>query len=519
MPIIHTSPLPDIDLTRSTITEYVMRLADDLADEPAVIEGLGGRTLSFSQLEGQIYSMAGGLAARGFGRGDTLALMAPNMPEFPVVFHAVATAGGTITTINHTYGVDEIRFQLHDSGASLLVVHEGSVAPALEAVEGTAVEEIFTIGEVGGCTALSALFADPIEQAVVDTSGDVVALPYSSGTTGLPKGVMLTHDNLVANIQQCQQALACKAGEVALTVLPFFHIYGMQILMNEMLAHGVTIVTTPRFDLAEALTLIEAYRVTRLFAVPPIVLALAKDPMVDNFDLSSLEHVVSGAAPLGGDVGDRAAERIGCDVTQGFGMTELSPTTHLTPVGQYRRGSVGVALPHVECRIVDAETDEDQGPGNRGELFVRGPMVMKGYLNSPEATAATIDGDGWLHTGDIAVIDEEGHMYIVDRVKELIKFRGFQVPPAELEALIVTHPAVVDVAVVGVEDSEVGERPKAFVVIAPGKEVTASEIQEFVKQHVATYKQVHLVDFVDAIPRSSSGKILRRQLRSLDQTT
>jgi len=287
----------------------------------------------------------------------------------------------------------------------------------------------------------------------------------------------------------------------------------MQVLMNGLLANGVTVVTLPRFDLEQALGLIQEHRITRLFAVPPVVLALAKHPLVDNYDLSSLTQVFSGAAPLGAELAQEASARIGCEVVQGYGMTELSPVSHTTPPGMFKPGTSGVTVSTTESRIVDPDTGEDQPVGGRGELWVRGPLVMRGYLNNPEATAATIDADGWLHTGDVAVIDEDGHMTIVDRVKELIKYKGFQVPPAELEALLVTHPEVADVAVIGIPDDEAGELPKAFIVRAAGSEVAAADLQAFVAEHVATYKQIRLVEFVDEIPKSASGKILRRVLR------
>jgi 4-coumarate--CoA ligase len=242
------------------------------------------------------------------------------------------------------------------------------------------------------------------------------------------------------------------------------------------------------------------------------VLALAKHPLVEQFDLSSLRQVLSGAAPLGGELAVQAAARIGCDVVQGYGMTELSPVSHATRAGDFKPGSIGTLVPNTEARIVDPLGD-DVADGE-GELLIRGPLVMKGYLGNEQATAETIDADGWLHTGDVATVDADGHYSIVDRVKELIKYKGFQVPPAELEALIVTHPAVADVAVIGVPDEEAGEIPKAFVVRRPDASVTAADIQEFVASHLASYKQVRLVEFVDEIPKSASGKILRRMLRA-----
>ncbi|MEC7174666.1 MAG: AMP-binding protein, partial [Actinomycetota bacterium] len=491
-----------------------LRRVGDHPDRPALIDGVSGRTYSFAELSDVIHCLAGGLVARGFAPGNTLALMAPNLPEYAIIFHAVAVAGGVVTTVNPTYGADEVAFQLRDAGATELVTVGMFAEVAKEAITGTEISEVITIDGVAGTTALDSIVGDPIQQSPVNPVDDVVVLPYSSGTTGLPKGVMLTHHNLVANICQCDHAIVYQPdGEVALAFLPFFHIYGMQVLMNGLLANGVTVVTLPRFDLDQALSLVQEHRITRFFAVPPVVLALAKHPAVDSYDLSSLVQVFSGAAPLGAEIAMEAEKRIGCEVVQGYGMTELSPVSHATPPGMFKAGSSGVTVSNTESRIVDPDTGEDQPLGERGELWVRGPQVMKGYLNNPEATAATLDSDGWLHTGDVAIIDEDHHMTIVDRVKELIKYNGFQVPPAELEGLLITHPEVNDVAVIGIPDESAGELPKAFIVRSPGSEVTAEDLQAFVAEHVASYKHIRLVEFIDEIPKSASGKILRRLLR------
>lgn len=512
--IIHRSPLPEVKIPDVPITEHVLREASRVPDRLAFIDGPTGRSYTYGQFAGAVKAFAGGLHARGLGVGDTIALMSPNIPEFAIVFHGAAVAGVTVSTINPTYTAEEVAFQLRDSRSSMIITIAMFAETAAAAAADAGVNEVVIIGEAPeGMLPFTSLMAEPIDQVAVDPREQVVVLPYSSGTTGFPKGVMLTHRNLVANLVQCEDALAVEDGEVVLAVLPFFHIYGMQVLMNFFLSKGSTIVTVPRFDLEQSLSLIQEHKITRLFAVPPIVLALAKHPLVDNFDLSSLRQVFSGAAPLGAELAQEASERIKCEVVQGYGMTEMSPVSHVTRIGGFKPGTCGVTVANTECRIVDVENGDDQGVGGVGELWVRGPQVMTGYLNNPEATSITIDEDGWLHTGDVGFIDDDGHLTIVDRVKELIKYKGFQIAPAELEALLLTHPAIADAAVIGVPDDEAGEHPRAFVVPKPDQELSAQEITDFTAEHVATYKVLHDVVFTQEIPKSASGKILRRLLR------
>jgi acyl-CoA synthetase (AMP-forming)/AMP-acid ligase II len=328
--------------------------------------------------------------------------------------------------------------------------------------------------------------------------------------------VMLTHRNLVANICQVTARIRVRAdGSAArreIAALPFFHIYGLVSIMNIPLYSGGTVVTMPRFDLAEFLRVVQDYRITRACVVPPIVLALAKHPLVDEFDLSSLEFMNSGAAPLSAELEVACGERLGCRMMQGYGLTETSPTTHWVgdELAGQMPGAIGPLVPNTECRLLDVTTGEDVPPGEPGELCVRGPQVMKGYLNNPEATARTIDSDGWLHTGDVAQIDADGSLRIVDRIKELIKYKGYQIAPAELEALLLTHPAIADAAVIPLADEEAGEVPKAFVVASAP--ITPEEVTQFVAERVAPYKRVRTVEFVEEIPKAASGKILRRVL-------
>ena len=510
--MIFSSPLPDVDISIGPVTERVLQRAGEIPDRMAIIDGATGRGVTYGELDDLIHRFAGGLVARGFELGDTVAVMAPNLPEYAVAFHGTAVAGGTVTTINPAYTADEIHHQLMDSKARMMIVASEVLSVAEAAAKGTAVTEIVTIDDGPGGIPLSSLYGERITQRPIDPATHVAVLPYSSGTTGVAKGVILTHGNLTANLAQCEHVFIYDDGEVALAALPFFHIYGMQVLMNGLLMRGLTIVAMRRFDLADALTLVEQHHITRFFAVPPMVLALARQPMVDDHDFSSVKVVFCGAAPLGADLQQEAAARIGCEVVQGYGMTELSPVSHITPPGQTRPGSAGVTVSNTECKVIDAEGNE-LGVDEEGELLIRGPQVMVGYLGNDAATAVTIDSDGWLHTGDVARFDDAGHLYLVDRVKELIKFKGFQVAPAELEAILVTHPAVADVAVIGIPDEEAGEVPKAFVVLKPGAEATPEEIRAFLVGKVASYKQLRDVEMIDQIPKSASGKILRRLLR------
>lgn len=511
---IYHSPFAPITVPNQSITEHVLPGIAARADLPVMIDGPTGRALTGAMLIDLIRRLAGGLNARNLGTGHVVALMAPNIPEYAAIFHGVAYAGGTITTVNPAYTADELRFQLNDAKAEILITVPAFLDTAKAGISGTGVAEIVVLGE-GDATPFEALLGPPqMAQTAVDLNTHTLVLPYSSGTTGLPKGVMLSHANLVANSLQLMTTFPLAAGGSSIAVLPYFHIYGMNAIMNPLLAQQVVQVTMPRFDLEQFLRLIDTHKAETLFVVPPVVLALAKHPMIDNHDLSSVGVIFSAAAPLGAELSNACATRLDCEVLQGYGMTELSPVSHGTVRGKSRPGSSGQTVSLTQSRIIDTETGLDAAPGGVGEVWIKGPQVMLGYLNNPAATAATMDADGWLRTGDIARIDEDGYLFIVDRLKELIKYKGFQVPPAELEALLQTHPSVADVAVVGQPDAEAGEVPVAFVVTKSGAVQDAAALQSFVAGHVATYKQIRQVRFVEAIPKSASGKILRRVLKA-----
>ncbi|MDP5086257.1 MAG: AMP-binding protein [Yoonia sp.] len=503
---IFTSPYPDVAATDLSITERVFEGLQNRPDAVVLTDGPTGRSLTASAFMDQVKRMAGGLAAAGFGAGHTVAIMAPNMPEYCVVFHAVAWGGGTITTLNPTYTAHEVAHQLADSRAELLITIPDFMETAKAGAGDIPVIAI-------GTPEYAALYGDPITaQVPVDLDAFTVVLPYSSGTTGLPKGVMLSHRNLVINVDQSIVAADFQPGEVTAAFLPFFHIYGMTVLMNIHLGGGGALVTMPRFDLPLFLQISQDYKARRMWVVPPVALALAKHPLVDDYDLSALNEVFIAAAPSGPELSNAIAARLGCTALQGYGMTELSPVSHVVPRHAPRSGAAGVTAPNTLCRIVDIQTGADLAAGEEGELWIKGPQVMQGYLNNPKATAESITEDGWLRTGDIAKIDADGYMFITDRLKELIKYKGFQVAPAELEATLVAMTGITDAAVVGLPDDEAGELPVAFVVAGdPAPDEAA--IKAHVGAQLSHYKQLHHIYFVDTIPKSASGKILRRFLR------
>jgi len=556
----------DVVIPDMSFAPYVLRQAERLADKVALIDGVDGHAYTYMEVATIVRRLAAGLSRRGFGKGDVLALFSANCIEYPLVFLAAALLGGITTTINPTYTVGELVYQLNDAGARYLVAAPAVVEKALEAQSQSRVEEIFTLGEpltaapavetaawqgsagrgnlvsrwlrrgraankqstraakpVSGVTPLVELLANDGETPAVtiDVAEDVVALPYSSGTTGLAKGVMLTHRNLVANLCQMEPSGLVTSEDVVIGVLPFYHIYGLTVILAQGLANGATIVSLPRFDFAQFLQTMQDQRVTVGFMAPPIMLALAKQPLVDNYDLTRLRIAMSAAAPLAREVEEIVAQRLGCLVVQGWGLTETSPDVTLSPIDTAlaRLGSVGRCIPNSECKVVDIATGDELGPHQEGEIWARGPQIMKGYLNNPPATADMLDGEGWLRTGDIGYFDEDGYFFIVDRLKELIKYKGYQVAPAELEGILLTHSAVADAAVIPSRDEEAGEAPKAFVALKSGTTATADELMAYVAERVAPYKRIRRLEFIDQVPKSPSGKILRRVLVERERAT
>ncbi|MEV8249294.1 AMP-binding protein [Microbacterium sp. NPDC076768] len=520
------STYPDVEIPEVSIHEYLFAgLGDAELDTVAIVDGVSGAETTYRQLVAQIDLFAGALAARDVGVGSTVGVLCPNVPAFATVFHGILRAGATATTINSLYTADEIANQLDDAGATWLITVSPHLPGALVAAErqGLPADHVIVLDGADGHPSLRDLLMEghPAPEVSFDPTTHLAVLPYSSGTTGRPKGVMLTHRNLVANVAQCEHVLSVGASDRLLAVLPFFHIYGMTVLLNFALHQRAGLVTMPRFDLPEFLRIIAEHRTTWVFVAPPIAVALAKHPIIDEYDLSSIKVIFSGAAPLDGALASAVANRLGCIVTQGYGMTETSPAVNLISDRSLDvdRSSIGPLVPNTEARLVDPESGHDiivppEGASEPGELWVRGPQVMKGYLNRPDATAEMLDDEGWLHTGDVATVTADGIYRIVDRLKELIKYKGYQVAPAVLEAVLLEHPGIADAAVIGVSDEDGQEIPKAYVVRQPGAELDEEAVMAHVATHVAPHEKVRRVEFIDLIPKSASGKILRKDLRA-----
>jgi long-chain acyl-CoA synthetase len=518
---------PRIDFPDVPYDHLVRSAAERTPERPAII--YHNLILTYREVISMINSIANGLHELGLRKGDRLCLWTTNRPEYILTFLAAATMGIVVSPMNPAYKEREVAYQLENSEAKALLV-QGELAPVLHRVLGENtfphLQHILVTGKnapdlLPNALPLATLMrnSSPKRPAQVEISGDdLLALPYSSGTTGLPKGTMLTHHNLVSNNLQFTTALCTDLTDVALLFLPFYHIYGV-MLTGSFLACGGTQVMLERFDLLQSLELCEKHKVTYYFAVPPIILALANAP-VDLSQLKTVKYIFSGAAPLPLDPVRKLEEKCSVKVIQGYGMTEASPLTHSQPqdYGLVRLSSVGLPVHNTEQKIVDIETGTHELPvGEDGELIIRGPQVMKGYWKAEEETARALR-DGWLYTGDVGHIDAEGYAYIVDRKKEMIKYKGFGVAPAEIEALLLEHPAVLDSAVIGVPDDEAGELIKGLVVIRKGYETTTpEEIIAFANGKLAGYKRVQIMEFIESVPKTTSGKILRRDLKERER--
>lgn len=527
----------EVDVPDKTLSQFIWSKSSGWKNLPALTCGLSGRSYTFATSENLCKVGAQALLANtDLKPGDRIGLLLPNVPEYMVAVHASLQAGLIVTFANPLYTVPELTRQFQSAKVRCII----TIPQLLEAAQAVAktLDNYDCTINIGGSAepeqrilGLESLMS-PSESVKLPEvrPSDISVLLYSSGTTGVPKGVMLTHRNLVTNIiQLTDRALIDYSDpteefqETVLTVLPFFHIYGFNTILNYMTYIGAHLVTIPKFTPQDYIACLENHKPTVLFVVPSLLLLLITHPEVTPQHLSSVKKIFCGAAPMKKGLIDQFFKKIGrndCTVSQGYGMTETSPSVTITPytMPYSKSGSCGRLLPSTMARVIDLTDGKDVGmPNKPGELLVKGPQVMKGYLDNPVATSEAIDIDGWLHTGDVVYYDEDEYFYVVDRTKELIKVKGNQVSPTELESLILEIPGVADAAVIGIPDTFAGELPKAYVVKKPGFDnITPEQVQEFVTSKVATYKKLAGgVSFVDAIPRNSAGKILRNELKNL----
>jgi acyl-CoA synthetase (AMP-forming)/AMP-acid ligase II len=525
-------------------SKFILDRMETFGDDPAIVNGSApnepGHT--FRTLHSHIYRTAETLRSQGFARSQCLAVVSPNHIDYFTPVLAAGLLGGHSTSVNPQYTEKEIAYQLGLTSASVVFAHSSCLEKVLGAVALAKLNcKVYTLdnntaGLKGSICSLNELIAGT-QLASVDkdsfinknfNSNDIFMIPFSSGTTGSPKGVMVSHRNAISNVLQLLTVDSNYIRNARLVPLPYFHAFGVLSIMTNHYIGGKTVFMTA-FDLERCLQLLQEHKVDRCGLVPPIILALAKHPIVSKYDLSALRTIGCGAAPLGAEIQRAAGRRLKCVVKQGWGMTELSAVGAIFPDELAHSlnddapclGSVGVLVPGSEAKIVDPATGKDLSPYEEGEICIRGPHMMKGYYRNEEATRQTIDTDGWLHTGDIGKFDQEEFLYITDRCKELIKYKAFQVAPAELEALINTMEGVQDCVVIPVADEEAGEVPRAYVVKQPdskGQALTEKEVEDFVAKNVSAHKRLRGgVRFTDVIPKSPAGKILRRVQRDIDR--
>lgn len=513
---------PPINVPSEPLTFPLRRAAEEYPEKMAVITPeAGGKEYSYQWLEENSSAFAASLASLGVEPRDHIALWMKNSLEYILSFYGILKAGGVVVPVSTHYGEREVLHQLRETKVKGLITSDNLYAQAgnlLSKVQGLRFIVIEGQGEPpSNLIPFSSLLgrSNRLDRSIgIDPKERIAVLPFSSGTTGLPKGVMLTHFNLLSCLYQVVQVHEISSTDLMINQLPFFHIYGMTVLMGTSIMAGATQVLASRFrPIDEFLSLFETYRPTLFFTVPLIVQEFCHHPKVMTMDWTRLRYINAGGAILSPEVQERFTQITGVPVMVGYGLTESSPTTHVTPIRKIKLGSIGLPLSLTEDKIVDPETGTELRPREIGELWVRGPQVMKGYYNNPEATVQTVI-KGWLRTGDLAWKDEEGYVFIVDRLKEVIKCKGFQVPPAEIENILVSHPDIKDAAVIGEPHPEYGEVPIAYVVLQDKASLSQEAIIEYAAKGLAKYKRLAKVVFTETIPRSASGKVLRRLLKN-----
>ncbi|OIT36281.1 PREDICTED: 4-coumarate--CoA ligase 2-like [Nicotiana attenuata] len=536
---IFRSKLPDIYIPNHLpLHTYCFENISQFSSRTCLINSATGATYTYADVELTSKRVAIGLYKLGIQQRDVIMLLLPNSPEFVFAFLGASFRGAISTTANPFYTPSEITKQAKASNVKLIITQSCYVDKVKSFAEENEVKIMCTDNSPPeyGCLSFAELITDQSEEDnhnydyntilsdIEIFSDDVVALPYSSGTTGLPKGVMLTHKGLVTSIAQQVDGenpnLYFNSEDVIMCVLPLFHIYSLNSVLLCGLRVGATILIMQKFEIKGLMELVEKYRVTIAPFVPPIVLAIAKSPLVDKYDLSSIRMIMSGAAPMGKELEDTVRAKLpNAILGQGYGMTEAGPVLSMCLAFakqqfEVKSGSCGTVVRNAEMKIVDTNTGASLPRNHAGEICIRGDQIMKGYLNNPKATEETIDKEGWLHTGDIGYIDDDDQVFIVDRLKELIKYKGYQVAPAELEALLISNPNITDAAVVPMKDEVAGEVPVAFVVRANGSNISEEEIKKYISEQVIFYKRINRVFFTEAIPKAPSGKILRKDLRA-----
>ncbi|KAF9613909.1 hypothetical protein IFM89_012457 [Coptis chinensis] len=516
---IFRSKLPDIYIPNHLpLHTYCFENIAQFSTRPCIINGPTGNTYTYEEVELIARKVASGLNKIGIQQGQVIMLLLPNSPEFVFAFLGASYRGAIITTANPFYTASEIAKQAKASDTRLIITLASYVDKLKELAQDEEVKIMCIDSPPEGCLHFSELSqSDETELPEVKIRpDDIVALPYSSGTTGLPKGVMLTHKGLVTSVAQQVDGenpnLYFHQDDVLLCVLPLFHIYSLNSVLLCGLRAGAAILIMPKFEIKQLMELVEKYKVTIAPFVPPIVLAIAKSPDVEKYDLSSIRILMSGAAPMGKELEDTMRRKLPiAKLGQGYGMTEAGPVLSMClafakePL-DIKSGSCGTVVRNAEMKIIDIENGTSLPRNESGEICIRGDQIMK---------ANTIDRDGWLHTGDVGFIDDDDELFIVDRLKELIKYKGFQVAPAELEALLINHPNISDAAVVPMKDDAAGEVPVAFVVRSNGSQISEEEIKQYISKQVVFYKRINKVFFSETIPKGPSGKILRKELRQI----
>lgn len=519
-------PLPsDSSLTLPAFLLQQHSSVDGL--RPAYIDFQTGTSISYAQLHTQIRAAAAGLAQFGLRKGDVLLLLSPNSAQFSITLQAAMSIGAVVTTCNPLNLPIEIAKQASESGTKFVATTAGLARKTADLhlplilLGGEEGEQAYTDSPHPWphprCITFSRLIsADTKSFPQVQThQEDIALLLYSSGTTGTSKGVMISHKSLIAQAVffMTRSEGMSWSSRIYLCIIPMFHAFGLATFCSAVLTRGCPIVILPKFGMVQMLSAIQKYKVTHVPLVPPILLALAKSSLVENYDLSSLFQVSVGAAPVSKELTTTFKARFAnVSVLQGYGLTESTAVGANTSGVEDQDNSTGLIAPNTEAKIVDIDSGKPLPPNHQGELWLRGPSIMHGYLGRPEETRSAVDHEGWLHTGDLGYIDTNGHLFIIDRLKELIKYKGFQVAPAELEAVLLSHPHIVEAAVVPCPDEKAGQIPIAYVVRVQGTVITEMEVINFVAQRVAPFKKVRRVEFVSSIPKTPSGKILRRQL-------